>query len=66
LSTPRKLSDLDRKELEECGFKITEDGKHYKAMFGNDERYTFTISKTAGDVRSGKNCVSQINRIMFS
>jgi len=66
LSTARKLSDTDKKALEAIGFRITDDGKHYKATFANDDRYTFSIAKTASDNRSGKNCASQINRMMFA
>jgi hypothetical protein len=66
LSTTRKLSAGEIKALEDIGFKISEDGKHYKAVFCGDDRYTFAISKTSSDVRAGKNLVSQINRMLFA
>ena len=51
--------------LEGVGFTITDGGKHYKAVFADDPRFTFTIYKTAGDGRSGKNMTSDILRKLF-
>lgn len=60
--------DLDassRRLLEDLGFEIKEDGRHYKAVYQGDGRYTFTISKSSSDHRAGKNLASLINRTLF-
>ncbi|MBF0585317.1 hypothetical protein INT08_06665 [Prosthecochloris sp. N3] len=54
-----------RNELSRMGFDVTEDGKHYKLVFKGDGRYTFSVSKTSGDHRSGKNLASKINQKLF-
>lgn len=51
--------------LEEIGFEISENGKHYKLVFQGDERYTFSLAKTASDHRGGLNLASDIaNKIL--
>lgn len=60
--------DLDAKTkntLTRLGFSISEDGKHYKLVFQNDGRYTFSTSKTSSDHRAGKNLTSDINKKLF-
>lgn len=59
------LDAKTRSVLERLGFDISEDGKHHKAVFHGDGRYTFSISKSASDHRSGKNMASDINRTLF-
>jgi hypothetical protein len=59
------LGAEQRSLLEELGFVITEEGKHYKAVFQHDGRYTFSISKSSSDHRAGKNLASLINRRLF-
>jgi hypothetical protein len=54
------LGTEQRRILEDLGFTIEEAGKHYKAVFYGDDRYTFTISKTSSDHRAGKNLASTI------
>jgi outer membrane murein-binding lipoprotein Lpp len=54
-----------RSALAKLGFDVSEDGKHYKAVFQGDGRYTFAISKTSSDHRGGKNMASDINRKLF-
>lgn len=49
-------------KLEDLGFTISDGGKHYKAVFGDDPRMTFTLFKTASDFRAGKNLASEIVR----
>lgn len=58
----RSMDARVRSGLEELGFDITEDGKHYKLVYQGDERYTFTMSKTGGDHRGGLNLASDISR----
>lgn len=55
-----KLAPKDRSALERLGFAISDDGKHHKAVFYDDPRYTFVFSKTPSDGRSGLNFVSEI------
>lgn len=60
ISEKMKMTAAEVKELEKIGFVVTEDGKHYKAVYNSDPRYTFSIFKTASDHRSGKNCAGDI------
>lgn len=61
LSSYDRLTPDTRKALEDMGFEIGEEGKHYKLTYFGDERYVEAIPKTPSDHRSGKNIVSQIN-----
>jgi hypothetical protein len=54
-----------RNALGRLGFDLTDDGKHYKAVFQGDGRYTFSFSKTSSDHRTGKNLASDINNKLF-
>lgn len=51
--------------IEEIGFIITEEGKHYRLTYYGDPRYHTTISKTSSDHREGKNISAQIIRDML-
>lgn len=59
------IGSTEINELEKLGFGVTDEGKHYKAVFRNDPRYTFTMHKTASDHRGPKNLVGLINRRLF-
>lgn len=54
-----------RQELEELGFVITEDGKHYKITYYGDERYQAVFGKTPSDVRSGKNNAATVAKMFY-
>lgn len=54
-----------RRGLEELGFSITADGKHFKLVFRGDDRYTFTLAKSGGDHRGGLNAASDIGKLLF-
>jgi len=54
-----------RRGLEEMGFSIAEEGKHYKLVFQGDDRYTFTLPKSGSDHRGGLNAASDIGRLLF-
>lgn len=54
-----------KSELARLGFAISDGGKHYKAIYRGDSRYTFAISKTGSDHRGGKNMASTINKTLF-
>lgn len=45
----------DKKELQEIGFTVIDDGKHIKLIFMDDDRYIGTLSKTGSDHRGGDN-----------
>lgn len=59
------MSSRLRQELINLGFKITDDGKHYKLTYYEDGRYTLAMSKTPSDVRTGKNAAQEIIRAIF-
>lgn len=65
LKTYKTLDAKTRAVLIDIGFKITEDGKHYKLVFRGDPRYTFALSKTSSDHRAGKNMASEISSTLF-
>ncbi len=54
-----------RKGLEDLGFEIEEEGKHYKLIYQGDGRYTFSLSKTSSDHRAGLNMASDIAKQIF-
>lgn len=53
------------KELQEIGFSLSDDGKHIKMVFGEDARYTGTLSKTGSDHRAGDNTAHDLIRAIF-
>jgi hypothetical protein len=61
----RTMDGKARKTLEDMGFSISEEGKHYKLVFQNDDRYTFTLAKTGSDHRGGLNAASDISKRLF-
>lgn len=65
LKTYQEMDAKTRNALARLGFDLTEDGKHYKAIFQGDGRYTFAFSKTSSDHRAGKNLASDINNALF-
>ena len=54
-----------RSYLQSIGFKITEEGKHYKLTYYGDGRYRTTLDKTPSDIRGGKNAALTIIRDML-
>ncbi|MEN5421442.1 hypothetical protein ABE607_00855 [Comamonas aquatica] len=65
LRTYEGLDSKTKGALTKLGFEITDDGKHYKAVFQGDGRYTFALSKSISDHRTGKNLVSDIKNTIF-
>ncbi|MCB1276360.1 hypothetical protein [Prosthecobacter sp.] len=59
-----KLEGHHKKALEKLGFIITEEGKHIKLVFQDDERYTFAAAKTPSDHRAMKNFKALLIRQM--
>lgn len=56
----KTMTGTMRKSLQDMGFTVTDDGKHYKLVFYGDSRYTFTLGKTPSDNRAGINNVKGI------
>lgn len=54
-----------KQDLQQLGFTISDEGKHYKLTYFDDNRYTITMAKTPSDGRAGKNNVSEINNKVF-
>ncbi|MFT3718644.1 hypothetical protein [Pseudorhodoferax sp.] len=61
----RSMDAKTRTALTRLGFELSEDGKHWKAIFQGDSRYTFSFPKTGGDYRGGLNTVRDINNALF-
>lgn len=60
-----KMTPSVSKELEDIGFSLSDDGKHIKMVFGEDSRYTGTLSKTGSDRRAGDNTAHDLIRSIF-
>lgn len=58
-----KLTSTRKSQLKRLGFNIEEDSSHYKMTF-RDSRYGFTVAKTPGDYREGKNMFSDISKMI--
>lgn len=51
--------------LEELGLTIKSDKNHYKLLYADDERFSFTAAKTASDHRAFKNLAGEIAKKIF-
>ncbi len=60
-----KMSPTIRKQLQAFGFAITEDGRHFKLVYADDDRYTFILPKSGSDHRGGLNAAGDIARLLF-
>lgn len=61
----RSMDAKVRSALQDMGFDISEDGKHFKIVFQGDDRYTFTMPKSGSDHRGGLNLASDISRLLL-
>ena len=61
----REMDSTTKSELGRLGFEISEDGKHYKLIFRNEERCPFILPKTGSDHRGGLNSFSDIKKRLF-
>lgn len=61
----RSMDGKTKTALTRLGFDLSDDGKHWKAVFQGDPRYTFAFPKTGSDHRGGLNMVSDINSKLF-
>jgi hypothetical protein len=65
LQNCQNLGKQQKRQLEDVGFDITDDGKHLKLIFRGDERYTFAMAKTGSDCRGMKNWISDTTKRLF-
>ena len=61
----KNLSGVQKRFLEDLGFKITKEGDHYKLVYFGDGRYWTSLAVTPSDHRSGDNCAHEIIRNML-
>ena len=61
----KTMSGSMKRTLQDIGFVITEEGKHYKFTYYGDGRYMATLAKTPSDNRSGMNIALEIIKDMF-
>lgn len=61
----RSMDAKVRSSLQDMGFDISEEGKHYKIVFQGDDRYTFTMPKSGSDHRGGLNLAGDISRLLL-
>lgn len=61
----KTMSGSMKRTLQDMGFVITEEGKHYKLTYYGDGRYMATLAKTPSDNRSGMNIALEIIKDMF-
>lgn len=51
-----------KQSLNELGFEVKSDSKHYKLEYYGDSRYLVIVSKTGSDHRAGDNLISEITK----
>lgn len=61
----KAMSGTVKRSLQDMGFVITDEGKHYKLTYYGDSRYKTSLAKTPSDNRSGLNTAADIIREMF-
>jgi hypothetical protein len=61
----REMTPKIRSTLIQLGFAISEEGKHFKLVYNEDSRYTFTLPKSGSDGRGGLNSGSDIIRLFL-
>ena len=61
----RSMDAKTRSALTRLGFDLIEDGRHWKMVFHDDQRYAITFAKTGSDHRGGLNMVRDINNKVF-
>lgn len=61
----RSMNLKVRSSLEDLGFSVTEEGKHFKLIYQGDDRYTFSLPKSGSDHRGGLNSVSDMATLFF-
>lgn len=59
------MTSTTRAELEDLGFEILTEGKHYKLIYRSDARYPFILSKSGSEYRGGMNAFTDLKRRIF-
>ncbi|WEX14413.1 hypothetical protein P2T68_27950 [Pseudomonas sp. G11] len=65
LRSYREMSKGIKDTLQDLGFTVKADGKHWKITYFEDERYTYVLPKTGSDHRGGLNAYADIANIAF-
>lgn len=65
MRTYTRMDNPTYQALCKFGFTITEQGAHYKLVFMNDGRYTYSAAKTSSDRGSGQNWVRDVGNVLF-
>lgn len=65
LANKDRIGATELQALTAVGFAVDDTGRHPKAVFADDQRYGFTLFKTASDHRAGQNLVSEILKKLF-
>ncbi|MBL7228985.1 MAG: hypothetical protein JJK56_13490 [Pseudomonas sp.] len=65
LRSYREMSKNIKDTLQDLGFNIKAEGKHWKLTYFEDERYTYVLPKTGSDHRGGLNAYADIANIAF-
>jgi hypothetical protein len=61
----REMTKKTRDTLEELGFSLVSEGKHWKITYQEDDRYTYILPKTGSDHRGGLNASAHISNIVY-
>lgn len=61
----REMSKKIRDALEGLGFSMTSEGKHWKIIYQDDERYSYILPKSGSDYRGGLNAGADITNLVF-
>lgn len=61
----REMNKKVKDTFEDLGFSITADGKHWKIMYQEDDRYTYVLPKSGSDHRGGLNAAADISNIVY-
>ena len=61
----REMNQKVRSALENCGFEIDADSRHWKITYQGDDRYTYILPKSGSDNRGGLNAGSDICGLIF-
>ncbi|MEY8258620.1 hypothetical protein AAK706_12975 [Erysipelotrichaceae bacterium 66-17] len=65
ISKSSKWNQQDKNELKKYGLSIKSDSNHTKLVFYDDERYTYSASKTPSDNRGRKNLAKNLIHIFY-
>lgn len=61
----REMNKKTKDTLEELGFSLANEGRHWKIVYQDDDRYTYVLPKTGSDHRGGLNAAADIANIVY-